>query len=331
VTVDTSAVITELEPLANIALAKGCFLRHEALAFGFDDRWLSRGVKRGVLVRLRQGCYVPAEIWQATATTEQLVIRTQAVMRVAEGPVAGSHHSSCAMHEIDLWGVDTGRAHVVRLDGGAGRVDADATHHEGLCTDQDLVVVRGLRATRPGRAVLESASLSGVERGLVTADSALRLKLTSSDDLRRQQQLMLRWPNAQALRLVATLADGRSGSVGESRSRYMMWAHGLPMPTLQYKVRDGGTLVGICDFCWPELGLLGEFDGRVKYGRLLKPDQEPGDAVFDEKVREDLLREITGFGMVRWTWPELAAPRVTCERIRRAMRRSAAVRRRLSA
>jgi len=321
----------DLEPLVHITLETGCFLRREALALGLDDRALARLVRRGVLVRLRQGCYVPTQLWHDATAAERLVMRTRAVVRVAHGPVAASHHSACGIHGIDLWGVDFDRAHVTRLDGGAGRVDADATHHEGLCTNEDLVVVQGLQIMRAGRAVLETASLSGVERGLVAADSALRRGLTTVDELRRQQELMLRWPHAQALRIVATLADGRSGSVGESRSRYMMWAGGLPMPTLQYEVYDGGQLLGVCDFCWPELGLLGEFDGRVKYGRLLKPGQDPGDAVFSEKIREDALREVTGFSMVRWTWPDLAAPRVTCERIRRALERSAAVRRRLGA
>jgi hypothetical protein len=39
---------------------------------------------------------------------------------------------------------------------------------------------------------------------------------------------------------------------------------------LQYEVRDArGELRGVCDWCWPERNTMGEFDGRVKYGRLL--------------------------------------------------------------
>src|SRR3712207_8138753 len=32
------------------------------------------------------------------------------------------------------------------------------------------------------------------------------------------------------------------------------------------------------------------FRSKVKYGRLLKPGQDPGDAVFEEKRREDAMR-----------------------------------------
>ena len=50
-----------------------------------------------------------------------------------------------------------------------------------------------------------------------------------------------------------------------------MWTQHLPEPQLQFKVYDEvGNLIGITDFAWPEFGLLGEFDGKIKYGRLLK-------------------------------------------------------------
>ncbi len=71
---------------------------------------------------------------------------------------------------------------------------------------------------------------------------------------------------------------------------------------------------------WPEHGLLGEFDGRVKYGRLLRPGEEPGDAVFREKRREDELRRLTGFAMVRLVWADLHRPRETAARIRGLLR-----------
>jgi hypothetical protein len=65
--------------------------------------------------------------------------------------------------------------------------------------------------------------------------------------------------------------------------------------------------------------LLFEFDGRVKYGRLLAPGQDPGDVVFAEKLREDRMRRATGFAVERCTWADLAAPRATARRIRQRM------------
>ena len=41
---------------------------------------------------------------------------------------------------------------------------------------------------------------------------------------------------------------------------------GLPLPELQLNVfNDFGAWVARCDFGWEELGVLGEFDGKVKY------------------------------------------------------------------
>jgi hypothetical protein len=71
---------------------------------------------------------------------------------------------------------------------------------------------------------------------------------------------------------------------------------------------------------WRDERLLGEFDGRIKYGRLLRPGQDPGDAVFEEKLREDALRD-EGWGMVRWVWAELARPAALVQRWRRALDR----------
>jgi hypothetical protein len=66
----------------------------------------------------------------------------------------------------------------------------------------------------------------------------------------------------------------------------------VPSPDLQPRVhRRDGTVIGRADFGWETFRTLGEFDGRVKYGRLLRTGQEPGDAVFREKRREDELRD----------------------------------------
>ncbi len=66
--------------------------------------------------------------------------------------------------------------------------------------------------------------------------------------------------------------------------------------------------------------MLGEFDGRVKYGRLLRPRQDPGDVVFAEKRREDEMRD-AGWGVVRWVWADLADPDRLGARVRRALQR----------
>jgi hypothetical protein len=95
--------------------------------------------------------------------------------------------------------------------------------------------------------------------------------------------------------------------VGESRSRLLLHRLGLAPSTLQLPVlTEDGVLLGRGDCGWEEQRVVGEFDGRVDYGRLLRRGQDPGDAVFEEKQREDAFRA-EGWGVVRWTWGDLDA------------------------
>ena len=66
--------------------------------------------------------------------------------------------------------------------------------------------------------------------------------------------------------------------------------------------------------------VFGEFDGKIKYGRLLRPGHDAGQVVFAEKRREDLVRELTRGSMVRLVWEDLDRPRVTHDRIARLLR-----------
>jgi hypothetical protein len=304
------------EALRAITGRHGVFFRREAIEVGLTDRQIADEVRRGRLVKVRHGTYAFADDWGRLAGVERLATQTRGVVRGLGPVVAASHHSAAALHGMDLWGVPLETVHVTRLDGGAGRTESGVTHHEGVCLGDEVVSVEGTPAVRPVRAALESASLSDVERGLVTVDSGLRQGLFTPSELTAQYELMQSWPGTQHLQLVSRLADGGSGSVGESRSRFLCWSHGLPMPTLQFEVYDGSRLVGVTDFAWEEYGLLGEFDGRVKYGRYLRPGEDPGDAVFREKRREDEIRRLTGWRIIRLTWADLANPARTAERIR---------------
>jgi hypothetical protein len=304
-------------------LEHGAFLRSEALAVGLDDAALRRGVKAGLLVRVRHGAYTFGDLWKSCDEAERHLALLRTVARLSEGRVAVSHHSAALLHGMDLWEVPLSRAHLTRLDGNPGRVRKDAVHHEGLCLPEQLTRKANLPVVPPVRAALESALLLDVEHGLCVVDSGLHRRLFTNEELKRQSESMKSWPDSQHLQVVTRLADGRSESVGESRSRFLFWKQGVPAPQLQYEVYDRGTLVAVTDFAWPELGLLGEFDGKVKYGRYLRPGEDPGDAVFREKQREDLVRRLTGWGVFRMTWSMLYDP-VETARVIRSMMRAAA-------
>jgi hypothetical protein len=294
--------------------------RIDVLSVGLDDRYIRRCIRSGLWIRVRNGAYHFRDTWAALTKVERHAVHTFAVLRSLGDAVVPSHQTGLNLLTCDVWGVDLSRVNVTRRDGRSGGIEGDVVHHAGAVSDDDLVEVNGILLMRPARSVLENAGMNGVEPGLVSADSALHRGLVTLDELREAQDSMAHWRGSRKVDLVVRMADGRSESVGETRSRYMFWRHGLPRPELQYRVHDcSGQLIGITDFGWPDHGLLGEFDGAVKYGRLLKPGQHPGEAVFAEKVREDDLRRETGCAMWRLIWDHLSAPATAVAHARRLM------------
>jgi len=80
-------------------------------------------------------------------------------------------------------------------------------------------------------------------------------------------------------------------------------------------------LIARVDFYWEEQKTVGEFDGKLKYGQLLKPGQRIEDVIFEEKLREDALRDL-GLQVVRWLWDDLYRPGILRERVLRAFARA---------
>lgn len=63
------------------------------------------------------------------------------------------------------------------------------------------------------------------------------------------------------------------------------------------------------DFDWEEYGASGEFDGKDKYGRLLRPGRTTGEAVMFEKAREEVVRR-HGRWIFRWNDAEVKEPKI---------------------
>jgi hypothetical protein len=312
-----------MDRLRVIADTAGYFTRGEALTAGHDDRVINRSLRTGQWRRVRPGAYTFPDLWPHRAEDVHR-LRARAAARKFGDAVATSHTTAAIDHDLLVWDADLSLVHMTRLDAGSGRTQAGVHHHEGLTVPSDLVRMDGRWVMNATRAAIETASLGSCEAGLVTLDSLLHLAKGRRADLDTTFAYMQHWPEMHHVGIVVRLADPRPESVGESRSRWLFHTQGLPSPELQFHVYDdSGRLVGITDFAWPEHKLLGEFDGKVKYGRLLRPDEQPEDAVFREKRRQDQLCEVTGWRMVRLVWTDLYVPGVTADRIRRLMRLAA--------
>jgi hypothetical protein len=299
----------------------GMFLRREALRLGYDDRDLNHALKRGQVVRVRQGTYISAKTWREASATHRHLLTAQGVALTHEHRVALSHTTGALAWGLRLWRPDLDRVHVTRLAGTTGRIERDVVYHRD-CWDAEGVWAQDEHLLLdPVTCALQAASRTTVTQGVVILDSVIDLDLGDENALARTYAAMSRSPFTRKLQMTVRLTRRGAQSVGETLTRDLLFKHHIPEPQLQYKVFDGSRLVGITDFAWPDLGLLGEFDGKIKYGRLLKPGEEPGDAVFREKRREDEIREITGMGMIRYTFGDLFVPLATAARTRRMLAR----------
>ena len=273
-----------------------------------------------MLHRIRQGAYVAAPTWATRRPEGRHRLRCTAVLLTHGHRVALSHASAAVHHDMRLWKVPLGRVHVLRLDGGPGRVCGDVVYHSGAWVPDDVWQLGDRLLTSPARAAVETASLGRRRAALVIFDGAIDLDLARPEEFAAMYQRVDGWPQTQHLQVPIRLMRPGAQSVGETRSRFLCWAQGLPEPELQFEVRNEmGFVVGVADMAWPEHGVLGEFDGKVKYGRLLLPDETPGDAVFREKRREDEMRRITGYVFVRLIWWDLSGRGRRRRRIRRQL------------
>jgi hypothetical protein len=285
-------------------------LRTDLLAQGFTDAELRRMRRSGVLAPVRRGSYAAAATAPDTLEARHLLLVRATLPHLAPGWVV-SHQSAAVLLGLPVWDLPLDRVHVLRDGTGGGRVTRGVHRHVAPLREDEVVRVGGMRVTHPARTVVDTASTAPFEQAVVVADAALAPRpdglppLTDRPGLRDALERRGRHGRAAARRAIA-FADGGARSPGESRSRVALWRAGLPVPLLQYEVRSvDGRRLGFADFGWPDLRTVGEFDGRVKYGRaLLRPGQVPADVLVAEKTREDAIRA-TGLGMVRWTWPDL--------------------------
>lgn len=313
-----------MDPLRILTAECGFFTRREAKEAGYDDRAVAAMVRKRIWVRFRRGAYAFGDEWSQLSDVGKHRVRSSAVLRSLGDAVALSHVSGMVRHDIDVWGVPLTRVHVTRLDGGAGRIERDVVHHEGFALDEDVMRVTGEQVLRPERCVLEASSRAKNEVALCLIEAGLRCRAFDRKQLEAAYQILQFWPFMRHLHIPIRIADGRSGSIGESRGIWTFFSLRIPLPERQVEVLDdSGKLIAVTDWKWPSYNLYGEFDGKIKYGRLLKPGQDPGDAVFEEKKREDLIREVADAKMFRLIWSDYEDPRSILARFNRLAGRRA--------
>lgn len=267
---------------------------------------------------LRPGHFIEASVAKTLTAEERHRLQiASAAAAFGEGSVF-SHSSAAVLHEIALWGVPLNRVHITQDRAHGGRSSRTSMAHAARLVSSEIACITGYSVTTPARTVCDLARHHGFETGVVAADDALHRGLLDTAALAAAASAAQGLRGAAVARAVAHFADGRSESVGESRSRVALAASGIEPVDLQRVIVDrSGRPIARADFYF-EGNVVGEFDGMSKYGRLLRPGQTAGDAVAAEKLREDRIRS-TNRIVVRWTWRDLSSPETLARRVGEAI------------
>ena len=186
----------------------------------------------------------------------------------------------------------------------------------------DAVVVASVAdvcCVSPARAVVRSAMTMGRDCAVVAGDAGLRRRLVTEAELTAETAALSPHQGRERALEAVLAMDGRSESVGESRTRLALRDLGYA-PDSQVVLRDAyGRFVARVDLMVE--GVVIEFDGQVKYARTRDAEDAAGgpeQVVWLEKRREDEIRRL-GHPVERVIWSELSRPGLLGARVRRAV------------
>lgn len=299
--------------------------RSDLLARGVPDALQSAMLRRGHLVRLRHGIYCLRPLAETDDPAERHRVDVAAAVAAAREPSWAFAESAALLHGFPLPFAVPSRLHVVRQSGLDERALRQPSRHRLVLPDADVttgpvdadasVTIRGVPTVGPELAALSTAARMTSGRWRTALFDAA---LWAGGSVEGLERLVDVWRHlGHRGELLAALSHARVGAqtVLETFSRLALVNEGLPEPILQQEFRDANGLIGYVDMWWPDLGVIGEADGAVKYSTR--------DDLLREKVREDRLRAL-GWAVVRWTFENIRErPDQVAAAIRRAQRRAA--------
>lgn len=293
-----------------------------------STRDLQRRAAAKTATRLRRGVYVDRRLWKALPAHEQHLVRIAAVVGSRrERPVLFGVSAAMVLG-LPLYGIFDESVHLLAREGVAPASKNGVRWHRHEVAETDIIEVAGFRVTGVERTVLDlargltfSQSISAVDRSLQSSFQTASVEyrdgrlyrahpvtlpgIERGELLGRLQTIERQRGVARAGRVVR-FADPLAASPGESVSRAKIAMLGFPAPRLQvaFARLDGGE--DIVDFDWPDHGIVGEFDGKVKYTRqeYLK-DRDVSEVVWAEKLRERRIKRGHGRDVGRWVWADL--------------------------
>ena len=302
------------------ALGPGPWSTHKLIEHGWSGAQIRQAVVAGRLVRPHRGVVA---LPSAPDDPAWFLVRVRAaLLRAGQGAVV-SHTTAARLHGLWLPARIDPLIHLTRPGEPDRRDHGVRIHGSGLPSDQ-TAVVDGIAVTSMTRSAVDTARGRMLRDALVVLDSAARCAVLDADpggrrlrestswrieatDLGRRSLAAVlahqnAWPGTVVVRDAVGYLDAASESPLESWSRGLMIESRLPLPAVAYAVRGASGRIYYADFAWPSRRVLGEADGRAKYG-LSGVDVTR--ALRAERGRQRDLEE-AGWTVVRWDSTESA-------------------------
>jgi len=304
------------------------FGRAEARAAGISSRRLERAAHSGPVTRIAPSLYAVRSGWTSLAPWVRHELLARAAVRLTPDAIV-SHVSHAVLLGLPHPAYPITKVTMTLMeDARTSRNDEWRQFHRGSTPPQHVLITGGHPYLTATRTVIDCARDLHPRDALAVMDAALRLRLTTERDLRSMRGHQRGWPNIAKADVLLRLADPLRENWLESASAWALHQCGLDVGVPQVNVIDpAGRLVGRVDSLWPELGVVGEADGRGKYE--LGPSGEGSTdvvslmrrALHEQREREDRMRDL-GLIVIRWGQPEVLAMDPLAERFRAAAARA---------
>ncbi len=304
----------------------GVFRRVDLREWGESENDLDAMLRRGWWTRLHRRVYVDTDLLAHADSTARHLLGCAASVIAVDCPAFAYAATGAAVHELALPAGRLDRVRLIRPPGHDPRALrrrlSNPTHlapveiHTHALRPGDTLTLRGIPTVNRAIAAVTAAAACDRDWATAVLDSAAWRGAVPLEELFRTCE---EYGAIRGIGVVrAALPDVRAGAQSplETFSRLRLVRAGLAEPRLQVPLYDTEGLIGYVDALFDELGVVGEADGKIKYGA------DPA-TIVAEKRREDRIRAL-GYAVVRWTWDEvMRTPGLVATRILDASRWSA--------
>jgi hypothetical protein len=272
-------------------------------------------VRQGTLTRVGRGVFIRAALAGQLLNRRdgEHILQAAAALAAIEPGAVASHRTAAVVFGLSILGRPGPDVTLTRLPGRNRASWQGVRMHSAQLPTRHVTTFAGIPVTTATRTVLDLARAVPFAEAVVVADSALRRRLTSQQELRRVLAECQRWRGGRRAAEVIEFADGLSESPLESLARVVFRDLGLPAPELQAWVGGDEGVIGRVDFLWSRYRTIAEVDGAMKYDNR-------SEAMY--QLRRDARLRAAGYEVVHFNWQEInEIPDQVAESIWAAFRR----------